>query len=269
MRTSELKQIVDDQVKGVWIPEHDDDGHHYRHRDTGTLFDSVTTKNIVEKPHLITWASRLSAQYMADKGDWLGEDADPGTVKQMVKDASLAFKKERDVAASIGTAAHNALEDYINSGFEGKALDYLETENIKAVAATRSGQKCLDEEDIEAISAELVVGSEKVGVAGTLDLLCLWDGKLMIVDWKTSNSISDNYAMQIATYACLLEEMTGLKIDGARIVKLEKSRAKYTIYDLKYPRRAYAAAKRIYQAADYLESDIQKLEKAGNNTVSI
>lgn len=265
----QLRSIVQDRVKGKWVPEHDEDGHHYRNQETGTLVDSVTTKNIIEKPHLIRWASRLSAEYMAEKGDWLGEDADSGTVKQMIKDASLAYRKERDGAASIGTAAHNALESYVNAGMEGEVTDYLESDNNQAIAAARSGAKALREEGIQPIAAEMIVGSEDVGVAGTLDLLCLWDNELLIVDWKTSNSISDNYAMQIATYAGLFEEMANIGVDGCKIIKLSKKSAKYKVFELKYPNRAYAAAKRLYKVADYLEADYKKLQKRGNKAITI
>lgn len=265
----QVRKIVENRVFGKWVPEHDDAGHHYRNTESGVLVDSVTTKNIIEKPHLIRWASRLSAEYMLEKIDWLGDGSDPETVRQMVKDASLAYRKERDGAASIGTAAHDALESYVNNNYEGEAVDYLKMDNNKAIAATRSGQKALEEEDIEPIAAELIVGSESIGVAGTLDLICIWDDELVIVDWKTSNSISDNYAIQIATYAGLFEEMTGLGVDGCKIIKLSKKSAKYDVYELKRYRRAYAAAKRLYKIADYLESDFDKLQKRGNKAIKI
>jgi len=81
--------------------------------------------------------------------------------------------------------------------------------------------------------------------------------------------MSDTYAMQLATYGGLLESMTDLSVKNYKIIKLDKNRPKYTVYNLRYPRRAFAAAKRVYKVADYLDADFEKLRKRGNKSITI
>ncbi len=38
------------------------------------------------------------------------------------------------------------------------------------------------------------------------------DGRMVALDWKTSNGIYPEYALQVAAYAKALEEMTGEEV---------------------------------------------------------
>lgn len=50
--------------------------------------------------------------------------------------------------------------------------------------------------------------------------LSMVDGKLMILDWKTSRGIYDEYWLQMAAYVQSFEELTGIKVDGVGILHI-------------------------------------------------
>ena len=64
--------------------------------------------------------------------------------------------------------------------------------------------------------------SAKYGYAGAMDAVAYHEGRLVALDWKTSNGIYSEYALQVAAYAKALEEMTGEEVHEAWIVRLGK-----------------------------------------------
>jgi CRISPR/Cas system-associated exonuclease Cas4 (RecB family) len=60
--------------------------------------------------------------------------------------------------------------------------------------------------------------STYLGVAGRVDLIAEWDGRLSIIDFKTSRKVKkkewiSGYFQQGAAYAVMFEERTGIAID--------------------------------------------------------
>ena len=54
-------------------------------------------------------------------------------------------------------------------------------------------------------------------MAGRVDCIAEWDGKLSVIDFKTSRKTKrkeciDNYFMQCTSYAIMFEEMTGIPV---------------------------------------------------------
>jgi len=261
----DVKKAIAHYVTGKIIPAHDVFGHHYKFVQSGTVVDSVTTKLIAEKPHLAKWAGRLSAEYVIDRLDMYNNGLIPKD--KLVMDASISHIQSRDSSGDIGTKVHNIIEQFLLHWIAtGKPLKDITAliqagTNTQVIAACRGAEQLLKQRNIEPIATELSVGSEKVGIAGTVDLILLEKGKLKVWDWKTSNSISDDYALQIGTYMCLFEEMTKLRAHGCAVAHLSKRNNKYTIYDIPRPRQAYAAAKKLYKVYDWYKNGRDKLIK--------
>jgi genome maintenance exonuclease 1 len=60
--------------------------------------------------------------------------------------------------------------------------------------------------------------SESIGLAGRVDCICDYDGKLSVVDFKGSNkekaeSGIKNYFQQATAYALMYQEITGRKVE--------------------------------------------------------
>jgi hypothetical protein len=73
-------------------------------------------------------------------------------------------------------------------------------------------------------STERVVYSLKNRYAGTVDAIGRnANGKLVVIDWKTSNSMHVEYALQLAAYAKAIEEMDGECVEEAYVVRFDKN----------------------------------------------
>lgn len=68
--------------------------------------------------------------------------------------------------------------------------------------------------------------------AGTCDCLLQVDGDYWLIDFKTSNHMSYNYALQLAAYKYLLKELKNINISKAMILRLDKT--EYTYYTYEY-----------------------------------
>ena len=116
------------------------------------------------------------------------------------------------MATQRGTAVHQIMEDYI-LGQEPI------TKPMPIHLATASGlKKWLDiyVGDVKLVEGQLF--SHHLRTAGTVDLVAEWDGKMAIIDWKTSKYAKkreyiENYFMQEAAYAVMFEERTGIPVE--------------------------------------------------------
>jgi hypothetical protein len=265
MNVPEIKNIIHNTIDGVYVAEHDESGHKYRNTKTGKMQVSVTTKlQIMSRPHLMPWAVKMGALWLME-GDRAQKLLDPNETNAMIQGMQMASTDIRDTAGDIGTAAHNAIEDYIN--------EWIETgekpEDIRkfakpgvlpaSIASMRAAEKWFNKQDIVPIAAEILVGNDKYS-AGQLDFLCLLNGKLTLIDHKTSNSIDKNgYSMQTAAYRYFFNEMTGLKIEQIKILHLSKSYDKFEIHNVKNIASAYKAFKSACQLYDWVHSTRDKI----------
>ena len=121
-------------------------------------------------------------------------------------------------AATRGTAVHSLIEKYLptdpdcREGFLPHVVQSLE--NLKPL---------LDKHVTKVYAQEVPLYSDHLQLAGTCDAVVEWDGVPTIVDWKTSRRPKKkanigNYFMQLAAYAVMWEERTGMPIQNTRIV---------------------------------------------------
>ena len=76
------------------------------------------------------------------------------------------------------------------------------------------------------IETEVHLFSDELKVAGTCDLICEIDGKLWIIDFKTSNHLQTTYELQTAVYGKCYEECYGKKADRYGVLWLKSSKRK-------------------------------------------
>lgn len=120
-------------------------------------------------------------------------------------------------ASGRGTRVHKICEDYMNNDFH--SLRYMPD----ALAMFQSIRPILDEHvnNIHAIEATLY--SDHLRVAGTVDCIAEYDGKLSIIDFKTSSKPKTedkivNYFMQCSAYAVAYEEFTGIPVSRLAVI---------------------------------------------------
>ncbi len=133
--------------------------------------------------------------------------------------------KRRDEAGDVGSVAHDAFEDYLH-GEDG----YARIRNSK-LAPEFQGEatKALDafvewagSYKFDLLATETPLVSQYHEFAGTPDAVARVNGKLCILDWKTSKGIYDDMLIQVGAYALLWHEVRGEKPEGAHVIRLSK-----------------------------------------------
>jgi len=127
-------------------------------------------------------------------------------------------------AADEGTQVHTAVEDYL----KGKEIQWID-DNGNAKYSLDVWKMILKFVDFwettksQLIESEIHLFSDKLKIAGTMDLVLEINGELWLVDIKTSNSLHDTYDLQLACYQQMWNENFDKKIDKTGILWLKAS----------------------------------------------
>ena len=122
-------------------------------------------------------------------------------------------------SAARGTAVHHMCEDYLNN-FPVDWPDKWKEHEKKFLPFCLFKQ--LENKVLQKIdnirSQECALFSNKYRVAGRVDCIAEYDGKLSIIDFKTStkernDEWNENYYIQASAYAEMFEEQTGTPIE--------------------------------------------------------
>lgn len=118
-------------------------------------------------------------------------------------------------AANRGTKVHKICEDYINNEIPELKMQMMMPDLKEMFFKIKP---IIDEKLGDVYSQEQALYSHKLKIAGRVDLIGMWDGKLSVIDFKTSakqkeESYIQNYFMQCTAYALMFSELTGMWID--------------------------------------------------------
>ena len=152
------------------------------------------------------------------------------------------------LAATRGTNIHTMCENYIR----GQDVDVSMPFNAVMFNQVK---KVLDEHVDNIVGCELTLVSDELKIAGSCDLIALYDGKLSIIDYKTSSknklkSWIESYFLQTALYSYMLWEMTGMLAQQCVViiaVEEESVPQVFTVKPREYLEKA-AALCRAYHA---------------------
>jgi hypothetical protein len=188
----------------------------------GNEYPSVTKIiGIVDKSGpLIIWARREALKLA--KTEILaainaGITLDEAHLESVLAKADKQPDKIKDDAADLGTRVHSAIDAYIMG--KEPILD-ADTE-----AGYKNFRAWLNTSGIKIVQGDTAVASVVNGYGGKLDAIGEKDGKLIILDWKTSNSFKgrDTYSMQASAYSAAFCEMYGVEVSKAYVVRLGKT----------------------------------------------
>ena len=118
-------------------------------------------------------------------------------------------------AANRGTKVHKICEDYINNEISDMKMKMLMPDLKELFFKIKP---IIDEKLGDVYSQEQALYSHKLKIAGRVDLIGMWNGKLSVIDFKTSTKQKQeediqNYFMQCTAYALMFSELTGMWID--------------------------------------------------------
>lgn len=120
-------------------------------------------------------------------------------------------------AARRGTNVHKMCEDYLNNELDIKKFLPNDRETFQSI------QTVLDESIDNIYAQEVPLWSDYLGVAGRVDCIAEWNGKIAVIDFKTSRKLKkkeyiSNYFQQCSAYAVMWEERTGIPINNIVVV---------------------------------------------------
>jgi len=133
------------------------------------------------------------------------------------------FRKVKEEAADIGTLAHFKIECYLR----GNIADLSNFSADQIAKANTTFQKFEDwwnTEELTIIEPETILVSDSHLYGGTIDAPCTdRHGRMVLLDWKTSKAVWDEYLCQLAGYEALWNECRpSQKIERRAIIRIGK-----------------------------------------------
>jgi len=241
------KVIAEKLPVGCIIPAHTDSGHFYRVGDK--TYGSVTGKlQVLKDPSLANWKMNRAVDYVLQN---INSDKD---IQVLLAEAKNAPQEIFEDAGDIGSKIHSDRQEYFQKWIdEGIRPSMSIAGDPRAISAFRALNKFCDDTGYIPVVTELLLWSEKLGVAGTLDDLGIIDGKLVLCDLKSSNQLKDTYWLQIAMYYQALVERTGLKPRDCFVLRVSKTDGTYELEYLKDMRKLVKYAKAVVAIDDGLQ----------------
>lgn len=118
-------------------------------------------------------------------------------------------------AADRGTKVHKICEDYLNNEIPELKMQMMMPDLKELFFKIKP---IIDDNVGKVYTQEQALYSDKYRIAGRVDLIAEWNGKVAVIDYKTSTKQKDeeniqNYFMQCTAYALMFAERTGIWID--------------------------------------------------------
>jgi len=216
----------------------DDKRHRYYVTDRDMGLDNewvpgcTSITGVINKPALMGWAVKMA-------GEHIRENLKPGValdevqISQLITDAKRAHRQKKESAADLGTMIHAWIEQYIKAEMNIKGFKKPEDPtNEKMQSAVLAFFDWRNKHKVTFTHSEQKVYSRMAQVAGTIDAVGTIDGKLAIIDFKTSNGIWPEMTLQVSFYQQAWEEMTGKKVDTRWIVRFGKEDGEFEAVEL-------------------------------------
>lgn len=197
----------------------------------GQQLPSVTTiLSAINKPALVKWAENTATAAVtaaaADlyldllKAAPMSRPAYIGTLQTRLG-AQRQSDRELAKAAEIGTQAHAVIEWTLRRQL-GQVVGPRPATTPAAEWAVMAWEDWARSVALEPIHIEQVVWSSAHGYAGTIDLLARVNGRLTLLDWKTSKSIHSEAFLQNVAYQVAVAELGHGVPEAGLIVRLPK-----------------------------------------------
>jgi len=181
----------------------------------------------------------------------------------LLKRAGTKAEAIKQAAGDKGSKVHLAIEDMIRGKMVRMEDKYLNKTTNEEEELTLEEYNCLmgfadwvKERKPKFIKSEFVIFDDSIGYAGTVDCLCEIDGKIYIVDFKTSQNIWPEYELQLSAYKHAIgdpnAEMMILQIGYRRNKHSWKENIVQDKFDL------FLSAKKIWQNEHGEEKPSQK-----------
>jgi hypothetical protein len=182
----------------------------------------------LNKPALINWAANCAVDHI-EASSWPHDELPDHLIlnKAMLKAARGAHNAIRDTAADVGKTVHSYAEAILLG--KPSSVPVASEAERKGIAAFEAW---LAEHTVEPEALECRVLSRRHYYAGTTDFYGRIDGKVSVLDFKTSSAIYPEYWLQTTAYELALNEQREYlgedPVDMVRwIIRLDKKTGKF------------------------------------------
>ena len=215
--------------------------HQIYKNSNGEKLPSVTTVlSVIAKPALIAWSNKKGLE-------------------------GINYFDELKRTAKIGSLVH-AIAEYYTSKTPIEWDKYTKEEIKRACTISKRFFEFVSlQDEFKPILSEGAFASEKYGYGGCLDLICSLNGKITLLDYKTSSNIYDEMVSQVAAYKRLAEEQ-GYKIEQVIILRFGREESEGYEYreiskkELKYGLKMFDCALKLYKSKKEFERVLKESE---------
>lgn len=184
---------------------------------------STTFIGIIDKSKaLVSWATDLALEHLAGM---IQKEQEIG-VPEVMEACSLHEVRKQE-AADIGTKIHEWCEEYIRFQVgepDSKMPEMPEDEAIQV--GVTAFLDWVDANKVKFVYTELPLYSKKYKYVGTADIGAVVNGKMCLIDLKTSNDLYNSVRLQTASYVRADEEESERRYDGRWAIRLAKETEK-------------------------------------------
>jgi CRISPR/Cas system-associated exonuclease Cas4 (RecB family) len=180
--------------------------------------------NPVEAFDVVNKDTRNGRFYKTPSGLWypsittvLGDVEKPAIQQWRMSLGDAKAKKEMERAAARGSAVHEITEKFLNN--DPSPTDGYESTHVRQFNTLKPHLRKIN----NILCQEIPLFSDELEIAGRVDCIGEYDGRLAVIDFKTSNNnkrpdMIHDYFMQASAYAIMFQEMYNVQIDDIVII---------------------------------------------------
>jgi ATP-dependent exoDNAse (exonuclease V) beta subunit len=142
---------------------------------------------------------------------------------RVVNDFDFSAIKNLAYYQETGTTVHAVMEDMAN--VELGKLEAFEENDFLLRKIQKNAKKLFQQ--YRPLIAEQILVHPRLSLGGMIDLLCEKDGKLWIIDYKTSSMITDSHRRQLNLYRQILARIYDVHVEGLVLVKICKKSGEF------------------------------------------
>jgi CRISPR/Cas system-associated exonuclease Cas4 (RecB family) len=169
---------------------------------------------------LVWWAVGLSRDFLLEainEGKSISSDD--------IVEASNQHQIKKEAAATIGSKVHKWAEAFAKAKVDKDILPLPKDPQV--LAGVNAFLKWIDANDVKFISSERIVFSKSKKFVGIMDAEAVVNGKLCVIDYKTSSNVYPEHYMQVSAYQAALSEENGKVYTGKWIIRFDKNTGEF------------------------------------------
>jgi hypothetical protein len=211
------------------------ESHRYKKAGEKTYLISATAvTGIIDKSRfLIPWAVGLAGTFLkqfienSTTNQYTAEELLP-----VIDEALKQHTAKKEEAASIGDLVHAFAEAFAKSQIEGTPMPEIADDlDERVINGINAFLDWVTTHEVKFIHSEKMVYSKAHGYVGITDAVAYFNGKLLLIDYKTGKAIYNEALYQVAGYRGAYEEENGL-LEGAMILHFDKETGNLSMHEI-------------------------------------